>query len=125
MARPLEVKTVWKSSFERSPIKVGLEQPVRVAALFQGAEFGDRLLAQEAAGGPGGGLAVLGEIETSAGLQDDAVEILKQTAESGPVPVRDLEIQGEREAVHGVGQEEGIRPVAFGNPQVGGQAALL
>ena len=110
---------------EYPPKQIRLQQPVRIASLFQFLELRNRLLAIKRARGFGGGFAVLGEVETSARGQDNAVKFLCQLIQTGAVRVGDLEIHRERETVHGVGEEELVGAVTFGDAEVGGESTLL
>ena len=56
----------------------------------------------------GGGLAVLGKVESSAGLDDHLIELIQHLAGSGAVAVCNFKIQSERVTVHGVRKQEFI-----------------
>lgn len=96
-----------------------------IATLFQRTKLRDGFLPQKTASRLGGGFAVLGKVESSAGIQRDTVKIAQHLAQRSAIGGGYFEVQRQREAIYGVREKEIIGTVTLGYAEVGWQGASL
>src|SRR5262249_34169789 len=92
---------------EQAAVEVRGQQALRIAGALQGVEALESFAAERGGERLRGERAVLGEIEATAGVDDERVELRRERPEPAAIAARDLELERQRVAVYRVGHEEG------------------